>query len=432
MRYFSTRDAERKAPVSLSEAAFMGLAPDGGLFLPESFPAADLREVERLAGISYAAMARYLAGLLFGDDVPAAKLDAIVADAYPFDAPLAEVGDGLRTLQLFHGPTFAFKDFGARFMGRMMGFLNEGGQDITVLTATSGDTGSAVAQGFWKVPGVKVVVLYPDGKVSDFQEAQMTTLGENIFPLRVDGTFDDCQALVKEMFSDTDLRSRVRITSANSINILRWIPQSFYYFYGWAQWKKATGRDCPDIVVPSGNYGNITAGMLAWKMGLPVRRFIAAANANDVVPRFLGGEPYCPRPSVATVANAMDVGAPSNFERMVSLYGGDETAIRRAVIGYSWTDAQIREGIAELHRISGYVSDPHSATGYLSLKASGADGFWLSTAHAAKFIPVVEAALRTAPALPEEFRRIASLPRHSEPMTASPAALKAYLAAGRK
>lgn len=427
MRYFSTRDPERKAPASLSEAAFAGLAPDRGLFLPECFPAADLAEVERLAGISYASMARYLAGLIFGDDVTAGKLDAIVADAYPFDAPLAEIGDGLRTLQLFHGPTFAFKDFGARFMGRMMGFLNDGGQDITVLTATSGDTGSAVAQGFWKVPGVKVVVLYPDGKVSDFQEAQMTTLGENIFPLRVSGTFDDCQALVKAMFSDADLRSRVRITSANSINILRWIPQSFYYFYGWAQWKKATGKDSPDIVVPSGNYGNITAGMLAWKMGLPVRRFIAAANANDVVPRFLGGEPYRPQPSVTTVANAMDVGAPSNFERMTALFGGDEAAIRSAVSGWSWTDAQIREGIAELYRRCGYVSDPHSATGYLSLKASGADGFWLSTAHAAKFTPVVEAAVGHAPALPEEFRRIASLPRRSEPLEASCDALRKYL-----
>ena len=434
MMYFSTRDPRRLRPASLKEAAFDGLAPDGGLFMPGRYPQADLSEMERLSASSYADMAVYLAGLIFGDDVPEAELKAIVSAAYDFDAPLYEVGGGLRTLQLFKGPTFAFKDFGARFMGRMTGWLNRGGDPVTVLTATSGDTGSAVAQGFWKVPGVKVVVLFPDGKVSDFQEAQMTTLGVNIFPLRVKGAFDDCQRLVKEMFADRDLRSRVRITSANSINILRWIPQSFYYFYAWAQWKKATGGDAPVIVVPSGNYGNITAGMLAWRMGLPVRHFVAAANANDVVPRFLSGDSYSPVPSVETVANAMDVGAPSNFERMMQLFDGDEDAVRAMVTGYSWTDAQIRDGIAELHRLYAYVSDPHSATGWLSWKAFSAprclgpsDGFWLSTAHAAKFAPVIGDSLGFLPELPEEFRRIASLPRHSESLDASAGALKDYL-----
>ena len=434
MMYFSTRDPQRLRGATLSQAAFNGLATDGGLYMPGRFPEADLAEVEMLAEISYADMALYLSSLLFGEDVPADELRRIVFGAYDFDAPLFEVGGGNRTLQLFKGPTFAFKDFGARFMGRMTGWLNRGGSPVTVLTATSGDTGSAVAQGFWKVPGVKVVVLFPDGKVSDFQEAQMTSLGENIFPLRVDGAFDDCQRLVKEMFADGDLRSRVRITSANSINILRWIPQSFYYFYAWAQWKKATGRTEPVVVVPSGNYGNITAGMLAWRMGLPVRKFVAAANANDVVPRFLSGDAYKPGPSVETVANAMDVGAPSNFERMMALFEGDENAVREMVSGYSWTDAQIREGIAELFDRFDYVSDPHSATGWLSWKAasdargySPDEGFWLSTAHAAKFAPVIEKSLGKPLEQPEEFRRIASLPRKSEPLANSAAALKKYL-----
>lgn len=430
MKYYSTRDVSRSKAFSLSEAAFLGLAPDGGLFMPERYPEADLAKVEALAAKSYADMALYLAGLLFGDDVPAEDLEALVRDAYDFDAPLFEVSPGLYTLQLFHGPTFAFKDFGARFMGRMMGWLNRGGEPITVLTATSGDTGSAVAQGFWKVPGVKVVVLFPDGKVSPFQAAQMTSLGINIFPLRVEGNFDDCQRLVKEMFSDSDLRSKARITSANSINILRWIPQSFYYFYAWAQWKRATGKERPDIVVPSGNYGNITAGMLAEKMGLPVRRWIAGANANDVVPRYLGGEAYGPMASKQTVANAMDVGAPSNFERMMVLYGRDDSAVRAGVAGRSYSDSEIEAGIAEMYSRYGYVSDPHSAVGYLCSRDFGADGFWLSTADASKFSSVIERALGRPVEVPAAFAEILARPRKSLPLKAEGSALKDYILSG--
>lgn len=429
MLYYSTRDTERKHPFCLKDAAFLGLAPDGGLFMPERYPEVDMDKVRRLADESFAAMASYLASLFFGEDVDAAELDALVRDAFNFEVPLYEVADGLRTLQLFHGPTFAFKDFGGRFMGRMSGLLNRGGDPVTVLTATSGDTGSAVAHGFWNVDGVKVVVLYPAGKVSDLQEAQMTTLGGNIFPLRVNGCFDDCQRLVKEMFSDSGLRSRVRITSANSINILRWIPQSFYYFYGWCQWRKSApaSQDAPDIVVPSGNYGNITAGMLAWKTGLPVRRFIAGANANDVVPQFLDGAPYSPRPSVQTVANAMDVGAPSNFERMMYLFDGDVAAVRSFVSGRSFSDAEIEAGIAEMYRLYGYVSDPHSAVGYLNYKHFDASGFWLSTAHAAKFGAVIERSIGISPELPDAFKRIMALPRVSSPMENDREALKAYV-----
>ena len=426
MIYYSTRDRERKHPFSLSDAAFKGLAPDGGLFMPERFPQVDMAKVEALAGKSFADMASYLAQAIFGEDVDPKELDALVRDAYDFEVPLFKISEEFSTLQLFHGPTFAFKDFGGRFMGRMLGLLNRGGEPITVLTATSGDTGSAVAHGFWKVPGVKVVILYPDGKVSDFQEAQMTTLGHNIFPLRVSGCFDDCQRLVKEMFADEEFRSRVRITSANSINVLRWIPQSFYYFYGYCQWRRSHSG-APDIVVPSGNYGNITAGMLAHRMGMPVARFIAGANANDVVPQFLATGSYNPRASVQTVANAMDVGAPSNFERMLALYDYNEDKVRACVQGFSYSDGQIREGIKEMYDKFGYVSDPHSAVGYLSCRDAGANGFWLSTAHSAKFGKVIAESIGFQPEQPEAFRRIEALPRHSEPMGVSKSELAEYV-----
>ena len=314
MKFYSTRDKSQKL-FDLADAAFMGLAPDGGLFLPERIPQIDMARVEELAAKSYADMALYLAQSIF-DDVDAETMERVVRDAYDFPIELKSLGDDLHTLELFHGPTHAFKDFGARFMGRMTGVLNNEG-DLVILTATSGDTGSAVAHGFYGVEGVRVVILYPDGKVSPLQEAQMTTLGGNIHPLKVKGTFDDCQRMVKSMFRDKQLRNEVRITSANSINLLRWLPQSFYYFYGYCAWKRMTGRDNPEVVVPSGNYGNLTAGMFARRMGLPLKGFVAASNANDVVPEFLNTQNYKPRASVQTVANAMDVGDPSNFERMI-------------------------------------------------------------------------------------------------------------------
>jgi len=423
MRYYSTADKARLNAYSLEDAAFMGLAPDGGLFMPEFFPQADIEKVRTLAAISFADMAAYLAGLLFGEDVDSDSLEAIVKDAFNFEVPLTPIAGDLNTLQLFHGPTFAFKDFGGRFMGRMLGLLNRGGKPITVLTATSGDTGSAVAQGFWKVPGVKVIVLYPDGKVSDFQEAQMTTLGENIFPVRVNGCFDDCQKLVKDMFNDRELRAKARITSANSINVLRWLPQSFYYFYAWCQWSE-NHSEAPDIVVPSGNYGNITAGMVAQKMGMPVHRFIAGANANDVVPKFLVNGVYTPRPSVQTVANAMDVGAPSNFERLMDMYGD---TVRSNLEGYSYSDEQIRSGIAELYNKYGYISDPHSAVGYLAFRDSSARGFWLSTAHPAKFRQVIRESIGAEPSFDQVFSDILSRPRKSVPMEVSDKALADYI-----
>jgi threonine synthase len=425
MKYYSTRDIERKSPFSLKDAAFAGLAPDGGLFVPESIPQVDMAEVERLAAVSYADMATYLAQIIF-DDIPADDMSRLVRDSNDFPIRLNSVADGLFNLELFHGPTYAFKDFGARFMGRMLGYLNDG-EPITILAATSGDTGSAVAHGFYNVDNVRVVVLFPEGKVSPLQEAQMTTLGGNIFPLKVAGNFDDCQRLVKSMFQDRELRSKVRITSANSINLLRWIPQSFYYFYAYCQWKKATGKDYPTVVVPSGNYGNLAAGMLAKRMGLPIKDFIAASNANDVVPEYLQTGVYRPRASVRTVANAMDVGAPSNFERMMWLCNSQYDAMLAEMRGYSCTDQQIKDAVAEIYNEYGYISDPHSAVGYLATKYFASDGFWLSTAHAAKFCEVIEDAVGIMPELPEGLASAMAKEKDSQKMTSDEKDLADFL-----
>ena len=422
MKFYSTRDASRKL-FAIADAAFLGLAPDGGLFVPERIPKVDLERVKELAGRSYADMAGYLAGVIF-DDVPADVIDEVVRKAYDFDIRFHKFDSRKSALELFHGPTFAFKDFGARFMGQMTGKLNTT-DGLTILTATSGDTGSAVAGGFYNVPGVDVVILYPDGKVSPLQEAQMTTLGGNIHPLRVRGNFDDCQRLVKTMFSDTDLRGRKRITSANSINLLRWIPQSFYYFWAYAIWSQ-THCGAPDVVVPSGNYGNITAGMLAARMGMPVRRFVAASNANDVVPEFLITGDYLPRASVRTVANAMDVGAPSNYERMMWLYGSIG-ALRREVVGFSASDQEILAAIREIEDKYGYISDPHSAIGYLAAKHYDIDGYWLSTASPAKFGEVIEAATGHWPEIPAALRFRMESERVYKMMDASVDDLKDYL-----
>ena len=424
MKYFSTRDKSQKC-FALADAAFMGLAPDGGLFLPERIPQIDMARVEELAAVSYADMALYLAQSIF-DDVDGMALERVVRDAYDFPIEMHELGDGLYTLELFQGPTHAFKDFGARFMGRMTGLLNDGGE-LVILTATSGDTGSAVANGFYGVEGVRVVILYPDGKVSPLQEAQMTTLGGNIHPLKVKGTFDDCQRMVKSMFRDEALRKEVRITSANSINLLRWLPQSFYYFYGYCAWKRMTGRDNPEVVVPSGNYGNLTAGMFARRMGLPLKGFVAASNANDVVPEFLQSEVYRPRASVQTVANAMDVGDPSNFERMMQLCGQDLTALRGEVRGFSCDDDEIKQAIAEIYNKYRYLSDPHSAVGYLATKQLGVDGFWLSTAHAAKFGEVVEPIVGVSPELPKSLAEMVGKPRNYTSIEAKENVLATYL-----
>lgn len=428
MNFYSTRDRERKQACTLREAAMMGLAPDGGLFVPERIPQADLDEAERLAGESYAALAGYLAGLFFGDDLDTEALRRELATLYDYPVPLRRVGRGRYTLELFHGPTCAFKDFGAGFMGRAVGLLGAAGERLVILTATSGDTGSAVAHGFYNVPGVDVVVLYPEGKISRLQECQMTALGGNIHPLRVAGTFDDCQRLVKELFADESFRRRRRVTSANSINLLRWIPQAFYYFYGYFSWRRETGGDLPTIVVPSGNFGNLAAGMLAQRMGLPVGGFVAASNLNDVVPEFLHTGVYRPRPSVQTPASAMDVGAPSNFERMLWLCGGDPERLRSELEGFRCDNAGIRRTIDELYERYGYFSDPHSAVGYAASMAIGKPGFYLSTAHPAKFGEVIASVTGSRVPLPERLSVLTQRPQHSDPLAVDLAALEDFVA----
>ena len=414
MRYFSTRDTLRENAYSLKECAFRGLAPDGGLFMPESIPQADMNEVQRLADISFADMASYLASLFFGKEIEKGQLDSLVRKAFDFPCPLVKIGDNDYALELFHGPTSAFKDFGARFMGGMLGLLKkqETEEKLFVLTATSGDTGSAVAAGFHNVAGIDVVVLYPNGKVSNLQESQMTTLGGNIHPIRVDGTFDDCQSLVKQLFNDSVFRKNCKVTSANSINILRWIPQSFYYFYGWCQWHQRTGLSHPDITIPSGNYGNATAGLLASQMGLPVNRFIVASNANDVVPKYLVSGSYEPKTSIHTIANAMDVGAPSNFERMTYLFQNDFNLISSSIQGVSSEDKEIREAIRKLYEKFGYISDPHSACGWNAAQYYQAQGFRLCTAHAAKFHEVIEDTIGVKPPVPETLKRAMQKEKH--------------------
>ena len=432
MRFYSTREKNPAAKLfSLKEAAVMGLAPDGGLFMPERIPQVDMKRIEELSSRSFPEMAAYLASLFF-DEFSESQLLEVCRAAFDFPIPLKCVSaeSALYTLELFHGPTFAFKDVGARFMGQMLGRLADKEKRINVLVATSGDTGSAVAQGFWGVEGVDVTILFPKGKVSPFQESQMTTLGKNIHPVAVEGCFDDCQRMVKELLGDKEFSARHSLTSANSINILRWIPQSFYYFWGYCQWMRATGQPQtaqpaspvgPVVVVPSGNYGNIAAGMLAKKMGLPIRSFIAVSNANDTFPRLLSSGVYEPHTTIPTIANAMDVSAPSNYERIMNLYSAPKSAVesdqnshpesalealRKEVLGFSCSDTLIKAGIAEQYSKYGYLACPHSSTGYLLASQARIVGFWLSTAHYAKFINVISDALGKEMPLIEPFATI--------------------------
>ena len=429
MNYYSTRDRERAHGCSLREAAMMGLAPDGGLFVPERIPQADMALAERLAGESYAALAGYLTGLFFGGDFDSQAVQRELDGLYDFPVPLRVVGRGRYTLELFHGPTCAFKDFGAGFMGRMTGLLGAADEKLVILTATSGDTGSAVAHGFHNVPGVEVVVLYPEGKISRLQECQMTALGGNIHPLRVAGTFDDCQRLVKELFADAPFRKRRRVTSANSINLLRWIPQAFYYFYGYCQWRQATGGDRPVVVVPSGNYGNLAAGMLARRMGLPLGGFVAASNVNDVVPEFIRTGVYRPRPSVRTPANAMEfaeslVAAMAKENMRLYLLGAKPGVAEKA--GANLCAKYPGLVLAGTH--DGYFSDPHSAVGYAASAAVDKPGFYLSTAHPAKFGEVIESVTGSRVPLPERLERLTRRPQCSEPLAADLAAFEEFVA----
>jgi threonine synthase len=394
MKYYSTN--HQVPPATLKEAVLQGLAGDSGLYMPAQIPRLPRRFFATLPSKTLPEISGEVAAALFGEDIPAAPLHDIVHEALNFEIPLVKVAGNRYSLELFHGPTMAFKDVGARFLARMMQYFTRNETVATnVLVATSGDTGSAVANGFLGVPGITVTVLYPKGRVSRIQESQFTTLGQNICALEVDGAFDDCQRLVKQAFSDKELNARRKLTSANSINPARFIPQAFYYFWGYAQMPQ--GRDVV-VAVPSGNFGNLTAGLLAKRMGLPVKRFIAANNANDVFGEYLRTAEFSPRPSIPTIANAMDVGNPSNFARMMDLYGGDHAKIAADISGYAYTDAQIREEMKRTFDETNYLLDPHGACASQALceyleTAPGADGFFLETAHPAKFKETVDAVL---------------------------------------
>lgn len=392
MKYYSTNHTAPE--VALGEAVVRGLAPDRGLYMPERIEKLPRSFYEGIASMSFHEIACRVAEAFFGEDIERETLRKIVCDTLNFETPVVRVEPGIYSLELFHGPTLAFKDVGARFMARMLShFIGGDSGRVTVLVATSGDTGSAVANGFLGVEGIDVVVLYPKGKVSEIQEKQFTTLGKNITALEIDGTFDDCQRLVKSAFLDRELNERFRLTSANSINVARFLPQAFYYFNAYAQLRRAGENGDIVISVPSGNFGNITAGLFAKRMGLPVKRFIAANNSNDIFLQYLITGVYTPRPSVATLANAMDVGDPSNFVRVLDLYGKSIDAIRADISGARYGDDRIRTILADTLKRTGYLLDPHGACGYQALKeglAPGETGVFLETAHPAKFKDTVE------------------------------------------
>ncbi len=407
MKYYSTN--KQTPDVSLQEAVVKGLAPDKGLYMPEKIKALPQSFYDNIGNLSFQEIAYTVADAFFGEDIEAETLKAIVYDTLSFDTPLVHVNDNIYSLELYHGPTLAFKDVGGRFMARILGYFikKQGQKDVKVLVATSGDTGSAVANGFLGVDGIHVYVLYPKGKVSAIQECQFTTLGQNITAIEVNGTFDDCQALVKTAFLDDELNKKLNLTSANSINVARFLPQAFYYFHAYAQLQKLNKANDVVFCVPSGNFGNITAGLIAKRMGLPVKRFIAANNRNDIFLQYLNTGVYTPRPSIQTIANAMDVGDPSNFARVLDLYGNSHEGIVEDISGFSYNDEQIAKTVRDVFEKTGYLLDPHGACGYQALKDNSKvneTGVFLETAHPAKFLETVEAIISQPVAIPEKLQ----------------------------
>ena len=418
---------------TLEKAVVKGLAEDKGLYMPENIKPLPKEFFDNIDNMSFQEIAYTVADAFFGEDVDADSLKKIVYDTLAFDCPVVPVSDNIYTLELFHGPTLAFKDVGARFMARLLQYFlkkENNGSEVNVLVATSGDTGSAVANGFLGVDGIKVYVLYPKGKVSPIQECQFTTLGKNITAIEVDGVFDDCQALVKSAFMDADLNAHMKLTSANSINVARFLPQAFYYFYAYAQMKKQGKADQMVMCVPSGNFGNICAALFGHRMGLPIKRFVAANNANDIFYNYLQTGKYNPQPSKATLANAMDVGDPSNFARIYDLYKGDHKAITSLISGATYKDEQIRETMRQCHKETGYVLDPHGACGYQALKdllQPGEYGVFCETAHPAKFKEKVDDILSTDIEIPARLLAFMKGTKQSVEMSKDFADFKAYL-----
>ena len=429
MHYYSTSNRELRN--GLKEAVIKGLAPDRGLYMPSSIPVLSRLTLKRMHGMNLSEIAVILSQALFGEDIPETDLKKITEEAINFDTPLVQVDESLYALELFHGPTLAFKDVGARFLARLLGyFTREMEEDIHVLVATSGDTGSAVANGFLDVDGIRVHVLYPSGGVTALQEKQFTTLGSNITALEVKGSFDDCQRLVKEAFMDEELNSRMKLTSANSINLARFLPQAFYYFRAWAQLEPGTRAF---FSVPSGNYGNMTAGLVAREMGLPVDTFLSVNNLNDVVASYLRTGSFQARPSTPTIANAMDVGDPSNFVRILDLFDHKHERVIKHLQGFSYTDQEIRGIIAEAYRKTGYICDPHGATAYQAARSyreehPGLTGIFLETAHPAKFRESVEEVIAKTVELPERLAAFSSREKKSVAMGPEFKAFKTYLA----
>ncbi len=431
MIYFSTNNIEEQA--TLKQAVIKGLAPDNGLYMPTKINRFSEDFIDNISNYSFQEIAFETAKLYFGDDIPQNNLKDIVFDAVNFDAPVVDLNNQLSVLELWHGPTLAFKDFGARFMARTLGFfLRNQDQEVHVLVATSGDTGSAVANGFLGVDGIKVHILYPKGKVSEIQEKQMTTLGQNITALEVDGVFDDCQAMVKQAFLDASLNQSLYLTSANSINVARLFPQSFYYCHAFAQ--VASNNEKVTFCVPSGNFGNITSGLIAKKMGLPIHHFIAATNANKVVPDYLTNGQFLPVASVPTISNAMDVGNPSNFARMNSLYSGDLNAMRNEITAFHYSDEDTEEAIREIHNKFNYIMDPHGAVGYIAAKDYLESGknekiIILETAHPAKFSEVVERSIEMNIDIPKRLLNCLDKEKKSIQINNDFDELKSYLLA---
>jgi threonine synthase len=429
MQLYSTNNPALRT--NLREAIFQGLPADNGLYMPVNIPVMPASFIQNLDQYTFPEIALHLAKAMIGDEIPEHDLAAIIQKAINFPAPVVQLEEHTTVLELFHGPSLAFKDFGARFMAQTMSYFNRGEeQELTILVATSGDTGGAVAAGFYQTPGIRVVILYPSGKVSPLQEKQLTTLGHNITALEVDGTFDDCQALVKQAFLDTALRQQLRLSSANSINISRLIPQIFYYWEAWKQLYRAHEKIV--FVVPSGNFGNLTAGLLAYKMGLPVHHFIAATNANDVVPEYLETGRFKTRPSVRTISNAMDVGNPSNFVRMLDLFGSTWNIMQKHITGYSFSDEQTKEAMRAVYRDKKYILDPHGAVGYLAWNAYHKEnpkttGVILETAHPAKFLEDVEEILGEKISIPKALADISEKEKKAVPMKADYNVFKNWL-----
>jgi threonine synthase len=431
MNYYSLN--KQSPVVNFKDATINGQAPDKGLYFPERIPQVSRELINDINHFSNEEIAFRVISPYVGDTIPEKDLQRIAAETVNFDIPLVPVTNNIAALELFHGPTLAFKDIGARFMSRCLGhFVKGGDKKVTVLVATSGDTGGAVANGFYGVEGVDVVILYPSGRVSSVQEKQLTTLGKNIRAIELNGNFDDCQQMVKQAFTDVDINRHLFLTSANSINVARWLPQQFYYFFAWKQW--ADKEHPPVIAVPSGNFGNICAGILAYTSGLPVKHFIAACNANNTVPEFLQTANYQPRKAVATLSNAMDVGNPSNFVRILELFHQQLGDLKKVFSSYSITDEETRLALKAVFDKKQYLMDPHGAVGYIALldylsEHPGNRGLFLETAHPVKFYDVVEPIINTTVPIPDTLHAVLKNQKIAVSMDADYRQLKEYLMA---